>query len=57
MYIHNSCGHEVTTDREFISEGDTDEYPESEYGYYYFAACLHCDEDLLKFEITQAVIR
>lgn len=48
---HKRCGNPVTFDREHISDGNVEDYPEAQHGHYYAAACLHCDEDLMEFEI------
>lgn len=48
---HKACGKPVTFDREHISDGNVEDYPEAQHGHYYAAACLHCDEDLMEFEI------
>lgn len=48
---HKVCGKPVTFNRADISEGDTESFPTGQYGNYYAAACLHCDEDLMEFEI------
>lgn len=48
---HKACGKPVTFNRADISEGDTESFPTGQYGNYYAAACLHCDEDLMELEI------